>query len=256
MISRGELKDVYFNKENIDTNVFPFSLPFFRHADKLTIHPKMTFFVGENGTGKSTLLEAIAVASGFNPEGGTVNFNFGTRQSHSALHRHITTSRGIHRHTDGFFLRSESFFNLATEIENLDIEDPELKNLNFPEPPKIMDAYGGVSLHEQSHGESFWSLFIKRFAGNGFYILDEPEAALSVTRQMAMLVRMHELIDDNSQFVIATHSPILLAYPGALIYEFSELGVQKVSFEQTQLYQSYASFFQDPSYIVKQLLNL
>ncbi|OKS88239.1 AAA family ATPase [Mucilaginibacter polytrichastri] len=246
MISKGELKDIYFNKGDVNLNSYPFSLPFFKNADKLKIHPQVTFLVGENGAGKSTLLEAIAVASGFNPEGGTANFNFGTRQSHSELYKHITTSRGTYRHTDGFFLRSESLFNVATEIEKLDAEGGE---------PFIINSYGGTSLHEQSHGESFWSIFLHRFRGNGFYILDEPEAALSPSRQMAMLIRMHELIAERSQFIIATHSPILLAYPDSLIYEFSDNGVQIRSYEQTQLFQSYNDFFRDPPYVVKQLLG-
>jgi predicted ATPase len=248
MISRGELKDIYFNKDKVDLNTYPFSLPFFGNSDKIRIHPNITYLVGENGTGKSTLLEAIAVASGFNPEGGTVNFNFNTRPSHSILHKHITTSRGTHRHTDGFFLRSESFFNMATEIENLD-ED-------LLGGDRIIDSYGGRSLHEQSHGESFWSVFLNRFRGNGFYILDEPEAALSPSRQMAMLIRMHELILQKSQFIIATHSPVLMAYPDALIYEFSDQGIQQRRYEETQLFQSYRDFFQNPSYMVNHLLNL
>jgi predicted ATPase len=239
MISRGELKDIYFNKTDIDCNTYPFSLPFFKNVDKLNIHPAVTFFIGENGTGKSTLLEAIAVASGFNPEGGTLNFNFNTRASHSLLHQYITTSRGTHRHTDGFFLRSESFFNVATEIEHLN----------------VIEYYGGVSLHEQSHGESFWSVFEHRFGGNGFYILDEPEAALSPSRQMAMLIKIDELVAANSQFIIATHSPILLAYPNALIYEFSSEGIISQSYEQTQLFQSYNDFFRNPAYVVDRLLN-
>jgi predicted ATPase len=248
MISRGELKDIYFNKDKVDFNTYPFSLPFFGNSDKVRIHPNVTYLVGENGTGKSTLLEAIAIASGFNPEGGTVNFNFTTRSSHSILHKHITTSRGTHRHTDGFFLRSESFFNMATEIENLDE--------NSLGGRRIIDSYGGRSLHEQSHGESFWSVFLNRFGGNGFYILDEPEAALSPSRQMAMLIRMHELILQKSQFVIATHSPILMAYPNALIYEFSDRGIQQRCYEETQLFQSYRDFFQNPSYMVNHLLNI
>lgn len=246
MISRGELKDIYFKKESVSFNNYPFSLPFFKNTDHLSLDSKVTFLVGENGTGKSTLMEAIAIASGFNPEGGSINFNFNTRPSHSPLHKFIITSRGTRRHTDGFFLRSESFFNLATEIEKLD-EEPGSK--------PIIDAYGGQSLHEQSHGESFWALFLNRFRGNGFYILDEPEAALSPTRQMAMLIRMHELVSQKSQFIIATHSPIILAYPNALIYEFSDQGIQKRKYEETQLFQSYNNFFRNPNYVVDRVLR-
>lgn len=247
MISKGNLLDIYFNKTDTDPGAYPFFLPFFKHAEGLKIHPKVTFFVGENGTGKSTLLEAIAIASGFNPEGGSINFGFNTRESHSVLHKHIRTSRGIHRRSDGYFLRSESFFNVSTEIENLDAE--------LLGGPPIIDSYGGKSLHEQSHGEAFWALFLNRFGGNGFYILDEPEAALSPARQMAMLLRMHELIADNSQFIIATHSPILIAYPDALIYEFSDEGVQLRKYDQTGLFQTYNDFFRDPLYMVNRLLR-
>ena len=255
MVSRGELKEIYFKKDNVDFNAYPFSLPFFTQEDRLKFHSKVTYFVGENGTGKSTLLEAIAVASGFNPEGGSINFNFNTRQSHSHIYQHITTSRGVHRHTDGFFLRSESFFNMATEIENLDTDDVDDPFAYKVSTPNIINSYGGTSLHEQSHGESFWSLFLHRFSGNGFYILDEPESALSPSKQMAMLLRMHELIDDNSQFIIATHSPILLAYPDALIYEFSSEGVHVKEYQQTQLFQTYNDFFRNPAYVVQRLLR-
>jgi predicted ATPase len=248
MISKGELMDVYFDKINTDLNAYPFLLPFFRTLDGLKIHPKVTYFVGENGTGKSTLLEAIAVASGFNPEGGSINFGFNTRESHSILYKYLRTSRGTHRRKDGYFLRSESFFNVATEIENLDKEPGG--------GPRIISSYGGKSLHEQSHGEAFWAVFMNRFRGNGFYVLDEPEAALSPNRQMAMLLRMHELILADSQFVIATHSPILLAYPDSLIYEFSDQGVTVKKYEQTDLFQTYQNFLQAPSAMVNRLLDL
>jgi len=248
MTGKGELKETYFNKKDVDLNAYPFNLPFFINTDRISINPQVTYFVGENGSGKSTLLEAIAVACGFNPEGGSANFNFGTRESHSPLYRHITLSRGTHRHTDGFFLRSESFFNVATKIEELDKEPSSA--------PPIINSYGGVSLHQQSHGESFWALFYHRFGGNGLYILDEPEAALSPAKQMSMLLRMHELTGGRSQFIIATHSPIILAYPFATIYEFSEWGITHRSYEQTELYQSYHNFIRNPQQMVKKLLDL
>ena len=148
------------------------------------------------------MLEAIAIALGFNAEGGTRNFNFATRRSHSEFYKFLRLSRGYRRPRDGFFLRAEIFFNVATEIERLD---------DGPGGSPIIDSYGRHSLHEQSHGESFFALLMNRFGGNGLYILDEPEAALSPSRQMAMISRMHDLIQDRSQFIIATHSPIIMA---------------------------------------------
>ncbi len=207
-------------------DTFPFSLPAVRNLDSLVLHPCVTFIVGENGSGKSTLLEAIAVALGFNPEGGTRNFNFATRESHSELHKFLRLSKGIKRPKNGFFLRAESFFNLATEIENLDKE---------PSPgPPIINSYGGKSLHEQSHGESFFALMLNRFGGKGLYILDEPEAALSPMRQMATISLMHDLVQEGSQFIIATHSPILMAYPNAQIFTLSQDGIQTMDYTETE----------------------
>jgi predicted ATPase len=247
MISKGELIELLFNKSGItDFDRYPFNLPFFKATERLQFHPKVTFFIGENGTGKSSLIEAIAILCGFNPEGGTANFNFSTRDSHSELHQYLKASRGTNRHKDGFFLWSESFFNVASEIEKLDEEGGG---------PRIIDAYGGKSLHEQSHGEAFWALFMNRFFGNGLYILDEPEAALSPTRQMAMLVRMHELIRQNSQFIIATHSPILIAYPNATIYEFTDQGIQIKKYQETELFNIYKNFFEKMDDVIDFLLN-
>src|SRR5690606_21476540 len=147
---------------------YPFNLSILRNLKNFKFHRNVTYLVGENGMGKSTLLEAIAISSGFNPEGGTWNFGFSTRDSHSELYRSLRISRGFPALKDGFFLRAESFFNLATEMEQRDADPDAIGG-------KIMDYYGGKSLHEQSHGESFWTLFTKRFFGNGLYILDEPE---------------------------------------------------------------------------------
>lgn len=216
---------------------YPFSLPVVRHLHALELHPKVTFIIGENGSGKSTLLEAIATAWGFNPEGGTKNFRFQTRASHSTLHEHITLVKGIRRAKDGFFLRAESFFNVATEIERLDEEGGG---------PPIINSYGGVSLHQQSHGESFFALMMHRFGGNGLYVLDEPEAALSPQRQLAMIARLHQLVQSHSQFVIATHSPLLMAYPDACIYQIDDNGLQPIDYEQTEHYTVTKAFIANP----------
>jgi len=209
------------------------------------LDPAVTFIVGENGSGKSTLLEAIAVGSGFNAEGGTRNFNFATRASHSALHRYLRVARGIRKPTDGFFLRAESFFNVATVVEDLGLHVS----------PWGAKHYGENSLHEQSHGESFLKIIMNRFLGNGLYILDEPEAALSPSRQFAILVRMRQLIEQGSQFIIATHSPIIMSYPGALIYGLSEEGLRSVRYEETEHFMLTRQFMDDPKRFLERLFG-
>jgi predicted ATPase len=241
------LKEISLKRDKIsDLTRYPFSIPAVQELDSLYFGKEVTFFVGENGSGKSTLLEAIAVALGFNPEGGTKNFNFGTRESHSELHQYLRLSKSFMKPKDGFFLRAESYFNVATNIENLDQE-------GFG--PPIINSYGGVSLHEQSHGESFLSLVLHRFGGRGIYILDEPEAALSPTRQLAVLSRMKQLIDDDSQFIIATHSPILLAYPGAAIYLIDGSGINTVNYEDTEHYEVTKAFLENPERMLKELFR-
>jgi predicted ATPase len=211
-------------------DAYPYSLPVVKSLDTLRFHPRVTFVVGENGSGKSTLLEAIATAWGFNPEGGTRNFNFSTESTHSGLWQCLRLSKGYKRPKDGFFLRAESFYNLASNIDAMDSEPG-------PGVP-VINSYGGKSLHHQSHGESFFSLMVHRFGGNGLYILDEPEAALSPARQLAMLNRMHQLVSEESQFIIATHSPIIMAYPDAEILMINENGIDKVDYEDTDHYQT------------------
>ena len=224
---------------------YPFNLPAVRNLDHLELHPKVTFLVGENGTGKSTLLEALAVCLGLNAEGGSRNFNFATRESRSQLSDHLRLVRGTHRPHDCYFLRSESFYNVATEIERLD---------NSGGGPQLVDAYGGKSLHEQSHGESFYSLFMNRFDGAGLYLMDEPEAALSPTRQMGLLTIIHDLADWESQFIIATHSPIILAYPDAWIYVLSDEGLTRTAYTDTEHYIITRRFLQDPAKMLAILL--
>jgi predicted ATPase len=226
---------------------YPFCLPAVRLLEQIDLHPKVTFFVGENGSGKSTLLEALAVSLGFNAEGGSRNFRFGTRPSHSELHEYLRVAKGIKHPSDGFFLRAESFFNVATEIERLD-EDRGTGE-------RLAGAYGGRSLHEQSHGESFLALIAERFRGKGLYILDEPEAALSPKRQLVVLSRIHDLIGLDSQFVIATHSPILMAYPEAWIYQCDQDGISRVAYEETEHFQVTRDFLASPERMLRVLLE-
>jgi predicted ATPase len=241
------LRSINFNRAAVpDENVYPFSLPIVRALDRIELHPHVTFLVGENGSGKSTLLEAIAVAWGFNPEGGSRNFRFATRASHTDLHRYLRLERGVGRPRTGFFLRAESLYNVASEIERLDL---------VPMGRPIIDSYGGVSLHEQSHGESFITLFLKRFRDRGFYILDEPEAALSPSRQLAMLVRLHELVNGGSQFLIATHSPIVLAYPNSRILSLDGGELIETVYEQTEHFQLTRRFLNDPRAMLDRLLE-
>jgi predicted ATPase len=205
------------------------------------LNPRVSFFVGENGTGKSTLLEAIAVVEGFNPEGGSRNFNFATRESHSELCQCLRVSRGPKRMrgTDGFFFRAESYFNVATEIET-----------SFPQ---YLSAYGGKSLHEQSHGESFFALVLNRFKGNGIYLLDEPESALSPSRQLSFLALMADLVKKGSQFIIATHSPILMGFPDATIFQFCESSIETVPYKDTDHYRITKAFLDRTDQMLAQL---
>lgn len=224
-----------------DENSYPFSIPairFLREAGGLAFDKPVTFFVGENGTGKSTLIEAIAVAMGFNAEGGSRDFYFTTQRTHSELYEHLTIARSA-TPRDGFFLRAESFYNTASFLD----ENSSLRR------------YGGVSFHEQSHGEAFMALATNRFEGKGLYILDEPESALSPQRLMSLLVVIDELVRQDSQFIIATHSPILMAYPNADILEFSGQGISRVSYRETEHYKITKQFIDTPERMIRYLLG-
>jgi len=269
---------------------YPFSIPAIATLELLTLHPSVTFFVGENGSGKSTLLEGIAVALGLNPEGGSRNFNFSTMHrasghepspnepspheasahepgpapedtptappspddtahhpttNHSALGDHLRIRRTHRRDSDFWFLRAESFFTVATEIDDLD-----RRGGGRP----LINSYGGRSLHTLSHGESFHALFNHRFS-SGLYLLDEPEAALSPTRQLAFLARLHDLVLQGAQFIIATHSPIIMAYPDALIYAFGPGPLAPVAYAETEHFRVTRDFLSHPERSLRVLME-
>lgn len=209
---------------------------------RLILDAPVSFLVGENGTGKSTLLEAVAVACGFNAEGGSRNFRFSTRDTHSELGGYLTVVRGDYPQ-DGFFLRAESFYNVASEVDDLDRIDD------------LLASYGGGSLHKQSHGESFLALVQNRFGGHGLYLLDEPEAALSPTRLMSLMILLRQLTEKGSQFLIATHSPILMAFPGARIYELSDTGIRQTAYRETEHYRLTKRFLNDPESMLRELFE-
>ena len=213
---------------------------------EVALHAPVTFLVGENGSGKSTLLEAIAVSYGFNAEGGTRNFSFSTYATHSDLHRHIRLAKYRYPR-DGFYLRAESFYNVATDIERMDAE---------PGPgTHVILNYGSVSLHAQSHGESFMAVVENRLRGNGLYIFDEPEAALSPMRLMDLLVQIDRLVRADSQFIIATHSPILMAYPHAELLELGQDGIRSVSYRETEHFACTLRFLENPERMLGYLLE-
>jgi predicted ATPase len=247
MISSQYVRSIALRRDKVESfDRYPFCLPAIKALQQIELHAKVTFFVGENGSGKSTFLEAIAVSLGFNAEGGSKNFRFGTRRSHSVLNEYLRIAKGVKRPRDGYFLRAESFFNVATEIERLD---------EGPGGPPVIDSYGGRSLHEQSHGESFLALMLERFGGHGIYILDEPEAALSPQRQLAVLSRIHDLVLGDSQFIIATHSPILMAYPDACIYKCDQKGLSKVAYQDTEHFKVTREFLANPERMLRIIME-
>ena len=204
----------------------------------LTLHSQVTFFVGENGSGKSTLLEAAAVKLGFNPEGGTANYLFSTHDSHGDLWKYLAVARGIHRPKTGYFLRAESFYNVATaEAE--------------------YSQSGGTPqhLHEKSHGESFLATVQNNFRPGGVYFLDEPEAALSPQRQLTLLREIYACAQSGAQFIMVTHSPILLGLPDAAIFSFDDGPLHPVSYEDTDSFRITSLFLSDRKRMLHSLLE-
>lgn len=229
-------------KEDMITNweEYPFNIPAIRNLSTLQFHPDVTFLVGENGAGKSTLVESIALAMGFSSEGGTRNFNLTTADTISTLHNYLRTVRSYAKPKDYYFLRAESFYNVATYMDQISGNDA---------------GYGDKLLHERSHGEAFMAALTMKLRGKGLYIFDEPEAALSPTRQMAAISAIHQLVKNESQFIIATHSPILLSYPNAKILYLDENGISEVSYEDTEHFSITKSFLNNYKSLLRTLLE-
>lgn len=233
------ITDIRLKKEEIkDFNVYPFNIPVIKNFDKLVLDTPVTFLVGENGVGKSTFIEALAVACGLNPEGGTQNFMFNTKETHSVLHEYLEVNHIERKCYTKFFLRAESFYNVITEIDNLDVR-----------------GYGPKSLHSYSHGESFIKLVQNRFTPNGLYILDEPEAALSPERQMSLLCLINDLVKEGSQFIIATHSPILISYRNGKILNLND-NFKEVKYRETEIYQTYKLYLDNPEMMQEHLFDV
>ena len=239
MLNSQLIKGVMIDWDKIEMGSYLRGIPAISGVEEISFTNPVTFFVGENGSGKSTLLEAIAVAYGFNPEGGTRNYSFSTYDSHSELCTAIRLSRGIRRALYGYFLRAESFYNVATKEEE------------YSRGP------GGVPqhFHEKSHGDSFLALVQNSFRANGLYLLDEPEAALSPQRQLTLLVEMDRCVKEGAQFIVVTHSPILLGFPGAEILSFDDGVIHPCTYEETDSYRVTHMFVNNREQILHRLLN-
>lgn len=222
----------------VDFDSYPFNIPAVREMGNIDFHPNVTFFVGENGAGKSTVLEGLALALGYSAEGGTRNVRLQTVESVSSLHEVLRLARGVPGPRDGYFLRAETLFNVASYMDEVG----------------YTEGYGG-SLHRRSHGEAFMAVLLNKLRGRGLYLLDEPEAALSPNRQLAALAAIHALVENGSQFIIATHSPILLAYPHARIVLFDGSGLAEVAYEDTEHYAVTRDFLNHPQHRLAQLLG-
>jgi predicted ATPase len=235
----GYLREVRLDWSSVeDRTAYPFTIPAVGHLKRLRVDPSVTFLAGENGSGKSTLIEAIAIAAGFNPEGGPKDLRSSVRPTESILNRHLVLA-WTQRPADGFFLRAETFFNVATSVEAMGV------------------AYGGRSLHGQSHGESFLAVVLNRFGRRdrpGLYLLDEPEAAFSFQGSLRLLASIHDLVQLGCQFLIATHSPVLLAYPKAIIYQLDDDGIHKTAYPDTDAYQLSRMFLEAPERFLRHLL--
>lgn len=223
---------------------FPHTLPFLQGFDSLSFKKPVTIFVGENGTGKSTLIETLAALMELNLEGGSKNHRFETEASHSSLYQYCRLTRGAYRPRDAYFYRAETFYNLATDMDQFAEGEGVLSQKLF-----------GRNLHTFSRGEAMTTLMNDRFFGNGFYLMDEPETGLSVNSQLQILLAIKERIAKNSQFIFATHSPILILYPGAQVFQLSEGGIKEIAAEETQLFNDWRMIMERNSYFIHQLFS-
>lgn len=246
MIDYKYIRDISIDWDKIDPNSYLHDIRSIKKSEHLKLDKNITFFVGENGSGKSTFLEGVAVAYGLNPEGGTKNYNFKTYDSHSELADAIKLTKGARRPQHSYFLRAESFYNVATQTEEYRGTEPE---------DIYYERYGGKSFHHQSHGESFLALLQAEFVPEGLYILDEPEAALSPQRQLTLLMEIERNAKKGAQYIIASHSPILLAAPNATILSFENDGIIPIDYEETESYQVMDMFINNKEYLLSRLLK-
>lgn len=232
------IQSVLLDWSKISDDSYLTSIEALYKVEKIDFMKPIALFVGENGSGKSTLLEAIAVAHGFNPEGGTKNYCFSTHDTHSELCNAITIAKGFRKEKWGYFLRAESFYNVATQEEEY---------ADFAHPSE--------EYHNRSHGESFLKMVQNNIQPNGLYFLDEPEAALSPQRQLTLLAEIYRCASDGAQFIIATHSPILLGIPNAEIFSFDNGKIHTCRYEETDSYKVTELFINNRERLLKNLLD-
>lgn len=238
MNEMGFLREVVLDRERVASfDVFPYCIPALRRLQTLPLDPRLTILVGENGTGKSTLLEAIARRVGLDPEGGSRGFHRAVQTAEAPLHETLRLVRSTRRERSSFFLRAETMFNIASEVRELGLWE-----------------YGWEDLHTKSHGEAFLWTVQNRLHGNGLYLFDEPESALSPQRQLGLLVLLRDLLDRGSQILMATHAPILMAFPGATIYELSDAGIARARYEDLEAVRVMRAFLAHPERMLRTLL--